>query len=294
MGEFLMKQSRAIGFLVITIIYVAAAVIGIAVYLAMPEAHLFVRILVADTAATIFVYLTGVIFKNTSIYDPFWSVIPVVVLTVIAAEAGIMEPGVILLLFAVWYWGVRLTCNWAYTFKNLATQDWRYDMYKERFPRIYQLVSFVGINMVPTLVVYVCMLPGIVFIQEGTFTWLMLPGFVLCMASATLQLVADIQMHRFRRKNIGGKQLIRDGVWKHSRHPNYLGEICMWWGVYFMMLSAVPHMWWVIFGPAANTALFFFVSIPLADKRNRKIREGFDKYVKETNSLLPFRIKKAT
>lgn len=284
-----MKHNRTAGFIVIGVIYILAVAVAAAVYLALPDMNLLMRILIADAAATVFVYLTGVALKNTSVYDPFWSVIPVVVLTLVAMDFGAREPGVVLLLAAVWYWGVRLTCNWAYTFKNLATQDWRYNMYQERFPRIYQLVSFAGINMVPTLVVYVCMLPGIVYIQEGAFTWLMLLGFIMCIAAATLQLVADIQMHRFRRQNTDGRRIIREGLWKHSRHPNYLGEICMWWGVYFMMLPAVPGMWWVIFGPVTNTALFLFVSIPLADKRNRRIREGFDEYVKQTNSLWLFK-----
>ena len=287
-----MKQSRNAGFAVIAVIYVIAIGIGIALFWVMPDIHVFLRILIADVAATVFVYLTGVFLKNASVYDPYWSIAPVVVFTGLMLESGGIGPGTLLLLIAVWYWGVRLTCNWAYTFRNLATQDWRYEGFKKKYPRAFQIISLVGINLFPTAVVYLCMLPGIVFLQKSAFNILTIVGFAMCVLAATLQLFADMQMHRFRRNNTGKRLIIRTGLWKHSRHPNYLGEILMWWSVYIIMLSAAPRMWFLFVGPLVNTLMFLFVSIPMADKRNRAERNGFDEYVRATNSLLPFRIKR--
>ena len=284
-----MKQSRAIGFSIITAIYIIATAIGVFLFLMFSDLHVFWRVLIGDVAATVFVFLAGVALGNTSVYDPYWSVAPIVILSGITVYYSEISLGIILLLLAVWYWGVRLTCNWAYTFIDLGSQDWRYDKFKNLFPRIYQLVSFVGINMVPTLVVYLCLLPGITFIQTSAFNAVTIIGFVVCILSATLQLFADLQMHRFRRENAGRKLIIRAGLWKNARHPNYLGEIVMWWGVYIIMLSAVPQMWFLIIGPIANTILFLVVSIPLADNHNRETRPGFDEYKKETNSLIPLK-----
>jgi steroid 5-alpha reductase family enzyme len=254
--------------------------------------HIFWRILAGDAAATVFVYLTGLVFKNASVYDPYWSVAPIAIFTGLAIVSGKAGLGTFLLLTAVWYWGIRLTCNWAHTFKNLATQAWRYDGFKAKYPRMFQLISFFGINLFPTIVVYLCLLPGVVFIQESACNIATLCGFAICLFAATLQLIADMQMHRFRRRNAGSRLIIRDGLWKHSRHPNYLGEILMWWGVYVMMLSSAPHMWGLLIGPLVNTLMFLFISIPMADSRNRRERIDFDKYAKETNRLLPFRIKR--
>ena len=311
-----MKDSKIAGLLVILIVYTFAIIFGINVFLALtntllPHSHIFLRILIADVAATIFVFLCGVVLKNTSVYDPYWSVAPIVILTGIAFYVGFLRLGLVasLLLYAVWFWGIRLTINWAYTFKNLSTQDWRYDMFKQKFPRIYQLISFCGINMMPTLVVYLCLLPGIMLIQENIFRFCIEPGgsiaggaglmftsrahvyigFAICIIATLIQLASDIQMHRFRRKNTENNLIIRHGLWKHSRHPNYLGEILMWWGVYVMMLSLLPHMWYLGIGALVNTLMFLFISIPMADKRNRTIRDGFDEYYRETNSLMPFR-----
>ncbi|MCL2772824.1 MAG: DUF1295 domain-containing protein [Oscillospiraceae bacterium] len=287
-----MKQSRIAGFAVITVIYAIAVWIGVTIFRVLPEAHIIWRILAGDICATIFVYLTEAALQNASVYDPYWSVAPVVIYTGITLYFGAMDMGIFLILLAVWYWGVRLTCNWAYTFKNLSTQDWRYDGFKRKYPRAFQIISFFGINIFPTLVVYLCLLPGVVFIEESALNALTVLGFMVCIAATTLQLIADVQMHRFRRRNAGQNLIIRDGLWKHSRHPNYLGEILMWWGVYIMLLSSSPGLWFLCVGPLVNTLMFLIVSIPMADKRNRGKRLGFDEYVRETNSLLPFRVKK--
>jgi len=287
-----MKQNRMTGFAVITVIYITAAWVGVALFRGLPDAHIFLRILAGDVGATVFVFLTGMILQNASVYDPYWSVAPVVIFTGLVIYCGTMNMGIILLILAVWYWGIRLTCNWAHTFKNLATQDWRYDNFKRKYPRAFQIISFFGINLFPTAVVFLCMLPGIVFIERSAFNVLTILGFAACVISATLQLVADIQMHRFRKRDTEKRLIIRDGLWKHSRHPNYLGEILMWWGVYIMMLSSSPQLWFLGVGPLVNTLMFFFVSIPMADKRNREKRQGFEEYVQETNSLLPVRIKR--
>ena len=90
-------------------------------------------------------------------------------------------------------------------------------------------------------------------------------------------------MHKFRKNRTGN--FIRTGLWKYSRHPNYLGEILMWWGIGLcgFVLTANFKM---LFGAIANTALFLFVSIPMADKRQSK-KEGFKEYKSSTRMLLP-------
>lgn len=288
-----MKQNRAAGFAVITAIYMIAIGIGILLFQAFPELPIFLRILIGDIGATVFTFLTGVILQNASVYDPYWSVAPIVIFTWITLHFGKLDTGIFLLLVAVWYWGVRLTCNWAYTFKNLATQDWRYDGFKRKYPRAFQIISFFGINLFPTLVVYLCMLPGIVFIEKSAFNVITLFGFSVCIIAATLQLFADRQIHRFRQKNAEQNLLIREGIWKYARHPNYLGEILMWWGIYVIMLSSSTQWLGLFVGPLTNTLMFLFVSIPLADKRNREKRPGFEEYIQETNNLLPFKIKRS-
>ena len=93
-------------------------------------------------------------------------------------------------------------------------------------------------------------------------------------------------MHKFRNRRTGS--FIRVGLWKYSRHPNYLGEIIMWWGVALSVIFAATNAFYLAAGALANTLLFFTVSIPLADGRQSR-KEGFDEYKKETRMLLPLK-----
>ena len=101
-----------------------------------------------------------------------------------------------------------------------------------------------------------------------------------------MQGIADIQMHKYRKNR--NSAFIRVGLWKHSRHPNYLGEILMWWGVALAVVCAAPNAWYLIAGAIANTVLFFSVSIPMADKRQSR-KDGFAEYKKQTRMLLPIK-----
>jgi steroid 5-alpha reductase family enzyme len=183
-------------------------------------------------------------------------------------------------------WGIRLTANWAYTFANLKHQDWRYTMLKEKTGKYYPIINFVGIHLVPTLIVYACVLPAVFVMQSGVNNVFSFVFIVISLLAATMQGVADIQMHKFR-KNKTKENFIRNGLWKYSRHPNYLGEILMWWGVGLASVFALGwNSWYLLCGAVLNTLLFLFVSIPMADQRQSR-KEGFEEYKKQTFSLLP-------
>ena len=277
------KNSKSKSILVITVIYVLAAALGVAVYMALPFLF-WIRLLIADVAATIFVFVFSVIFKNASVYDPYWSVQPIVIIAGYALTSNI-TPATLLLIISIVYWGIRLTGNWAYVFGGLNHQDWRYTKFENETGRLYPFINFTGIHMVPTLIVYLTTLPAVCVIRQelraniGSFI-----GMAVCVGAATLQLVADTQMHKYRKSGQHG--LIRTGLWKYARHPNYLGEILMWWGIAIQAVSVMPSHWWLVAGAVANTILFFSVSIPLADKR-QSAKPGYAEYKAGTRSLLP-------
>ncbi|MBQ8885748.1 MAG: DUF1295 domain-containing protein [Clostridia bacterium] len=279
------KDRRGVGFAVIAAIYILATAGAIFLYRALPFSF-WLNLLIADAAATVFVFIFSVILKNASVYDPYWSVQPPVILIACAFKAE-MNAVRVLLLIAVCFWGVRLTANWAYTFHGLAHQDWRYTMLKEKTGKFYPVINFVGIHMVPTLVVYACILPAVfAFEYEAAWNAGSVVFFLLSLGAAIMQGIADIQMQRFRKRKSGG--FIRDGLWKYSRHPNYLGEILMWWGVAGAVVSVMPSRWYLAVGALLNTLLFCFVSLPMAEKRQAK-KDGFEKYKKQTRILLPIK-----
>lgn len=289
------KSSRPYSFIIITAIYVTASALGIWTFSLNDEMSMLLRLFTADLVATVFVWLCGVLLSNSSVYDPYWSVAPPIMLSGYAIFSGASSLPVILMIVAIWYWAVRLTWNWAYTFPNLLKQDWRYDMYKEKFPRLWHVVNLTGINLMPTVIVFLAMIPGFLLIDIATssdvhcniFTWI---GTAICISAATLQLISDTQAHGFRRKHRG--EVCTIGLWSHSRHPNYLGEILMWWGIYLLYLTGCAEMetWKEFFLPAAgaiaNTCLFIFISIPMMEKRQLADKPAYNEYKSKVRMLI--------
>ncbi len=280
-----MKENRAFAFVFVAIAYIVAGAVGIFVYNLSSFAFLW-KLLLADIASTVVIFIFSVAIKNASTYDPYWSVQPMVILIAYACRYSLS--GVRILPFvATMVWGIRLTANWAYTFKNLSWQDWRYTMLKEKTGKLYPVVNFVGIHLVPTLVVYACVLPAVfTFVYGGGWNFGSILFFVVSLLCVLLQGTADIQMHRFRGRKTGG--FIREGLWKYSRHPNYLAEILFWWCIGLSAFCLAPARWYLLGGALANTCLFLFVSIPLAEGKQSK-KAGYEEYRKGTRALLPIR-----
>ena len=280
------NQSKTVSIVIIGIIYLIATLLGCYVFRTLNKGlHELVALFLADVVATVVVWGFGLFYKNVSVYDPYWSVAPPVMFTVWAFYKSAFSFPVILLLISVWYWGIRLTGNWAYTFKGLAHEDWRYTRYREtQSPFVFQIINFFGLNMMPTVLVFAAMLPGFGLFEStetaNMLTWL---GFAICISAATLQLVADTQIHRFREAHPG--RYCDVGFWKHGRHPNYLGEISMWWGVWTMYAS-VYGLDWLILAPLAMTALFLFISIPMMERRQLQNKPGYAEYRKNTRMLI--------
>ena len=279
------NYSKGTSLAIITLIYGIAAAAGFLLFdklsAVLPEIW---ALLLSDVLATVIVWAFGLVYENVSVYDPYWSVAPPVMFTAWAFYKGCFTLPVILLLVAVWYWGIRLTGNWAYTFKGLGHEDWRYTRYRETQPPfLFHVTNFFGLNMMPTLLVFLCMLPGFGLFEAESASWLTWLGFVVCLSSATIQLVADTQIHRFRDEHPG--QFCNVGLWKRGRHPNYFGEVQMWWGVW-LMYASVHGIDWLVIAPVAMTCLFLFVSIPMMERRQLERKPGYAEYRKKTRILI--------
>ncbi len=290
----------------IAAIYLFATVVGIVVYFAVNRVPIpditassqpIIALLIADVVATIVVWAFGLLYENVSVYDPYWSVFPPIAFLLWAFYTGVWSLPVILLLVATWYWGWRLTRNWAITFKGIGHEDWRYTKYRSLHPALFHLINFFGLNMVPTLVVFAAMLPGLKLFEPGNLVYtlsaegglysvsgaVLILGFLVCLSSATIQLIADKQSHDFRAAHPG--EVCNVGLWKHGRHPNYFGEIQFWWGIW-IMYAALNGFDWFILGPIAMTALFLGISIPLMEQRQLANKPGYAAYRKQTRILI--------
>jgi len=280
------KTGRGASFFIIFMVYLLALLLGIFVYFRVSGYH-WLRILIADVAATTLVFIFSCIFDNASVYDPYWSVQPIMILLPLMLASPSLPK--ILLYFMVLFWGIRLTTNWAYTFHGLEHQDWRYSQLSEQTGKLYFFVNFAGIHMFPTLIVFACILPAIFVMDESpAFSPLCLIGFFVSVGAVILQMVSDIQMQEYRKNR--STPFIEVGLWKYALHPNYLGEILMWWGVAIFSVALLGFRWYLILGAVLNNLMFLFISIPMADKRQAK-KPGYDEYREGKNRLIPIRFR---
>lgn len=281
-----LNLSKGKSIALVSLIYGVAAAAGLFVFTRIgPRVPELWAVFIADAVATAIVWAAGLVLGNVSVYDPYWSVFPPVMFLIWSVYKAEWSLPVILLLVAVWLWGTRLTLNWAITFKGLAYEDWRYTKYRITLsPALFHLTNFFGLNMMPTVLVFACMVPGFKIYESihsaGIFTWL---GFVICIASAVIQMVADRQIHRFRAENPG--KFCDVGLWKKGRHPNYFGEIQFWWGIWLMYASLEgPDL--LVIAPLAMTCLFLYISIPLMEQRQLENKPGYAEYRKRTRILI--------
>jgi steroid 5-alpha reductase family enzyme len=282
------KCPRAYGFAVLLLIYILASAVGIAVFRLLPGLGLMARLFAADISATLFVWLTGLFLRNSSVYDPYWSVAPAVMLLLLEIVLQAMSAGVLLLNAVVLLWAIRLTAHWSTTFHGLKVEDWRYVNFRESHPKLWFFINLFGINLFPTVVVFLVMLPAFYFVMNAPpLNTGIIAGALLSVFAASVQAISDHQMRVFRSAPENRGKVNRTGLWNYIRHPNYLGEILMWWGIFLMLFFTQPALWLTIVGPIVNTLMFVFVSVPLMEKRQLKNKPEYDAYITETGALLP-------
>lgn len=279
-----MKKAKF--FILVFAIYILAFAIGFLAGNWLPI-DLYWRVFVMDIVATIVVWIFTLIFKNTSIYDPYWSVAPIVIGIYVLCMLGNYNPINIIYLVILSIWGIRLTINWLIVCTGFDYEDWRYRNYRENLPKpLFHLVNFFGLQMVPTLVVYAGLSPiFVMFNKETSYSYLSLIGIVLMIIGILLEIFADKQMHQFLNET-KEKVTCKKGLWNFSRHPNYLGENLIWIGTFVAMLFADINKWYVGIGMILMLALFLFISIPLAEHRQIKRRKDYAEYKRTTSMFL--------
>ena len=295
-GRSFAGLSRSAAFAVVTACYLAAGVAALVTALLLRHHHPMTVAFVADLVATVVIFALSMVLANSSLYDPYWSVAPPVVAVAFAAVSPAdLATGAtvrqVVVIALVLVWAVRLTGNWAIGWHGLTQEDWRYVMMRDdthgRLP--WWLVSFVGVQLVPTLVVFVGLLPlwPALGAPRHSFNVLDVVALLIAAAAIAVETIADNQMRAFARHGDNRGRTIDVGLWSRSRHPNYLGEISFWCGLYLFGLAADPHWWWTVAGPVVMVLLFQVVSIPMMEDRSLQRRPDYTDYQARVPKLLP-------
>jgi len=285
----MIKNNKPLSLLIVAAIYFLAFY---ACYFAFPlvnKSNTYLTILYLDIIATVIVFIFSVLFKNSSIYDPYWSVAPPVIATYLVflnPEGNSVRQWILLIL--IFFWGIRLTLNWARGWKGLIHQDWRYTDISIKTGLMYWPVSFLGIHLMPTIFVFLGCLPlWYALTAANNIQFLDFLALTITLGAIIIEWMADQQLWIFRKKAISG-QIMNTGLWSVMRHPNYFGEITFWGGMFLFGIAASGVVAaWTGIGFLGMVLLFNFISVPIMNKRNLARRPKYTEYMKITPALWP-------
>lgn len=259
--------------IVILIIYLIALGAAMLTLWYAPIENILWKTALADVVATIVVFIFSMIYNNTSVYDPYWSAAPIFIVLywLIKAESADFFFKAIWIL--VLLWGVRLTWNWILRWDGMKDEDWRYVRFRKSSGKMYWVISFFGLQMMPTIWVFAGLVP-VYYAMQGEVSWLDswlgVIAFVFTLSAIMLEKSADDQLRHYLKNRKDRSEHIQAGLWVMMKYPNYIGEMLFWWGLFLCAIAVDRALWWTVFGPASISLLFIFISIPMMSKRLSK------------------------
>jgi steroid 5-alpha reductase family enzyme len=234
------------------------------------------------------VWAASVPLRDVSIVDSAWSfliLVPALAVAVVVPQAG-PRAAVVLGLTAIW--ALRLTGHIAWRHRG-QPEDRRYQAIRRRNEPHFQWKSLYLVFGLQALLAWVVAAPLMAAVASPA-PWNALDALGLALAAFGLMFesLADAQLARFRAQAGNRGKVMDRGLWRLSRHPNYFGECCLWWGLW--LVAAAAGAWWTVPSPLLITVLLLKVSgVPLLEDDLSRRRPGYAEYVRRTPAFVPWR-----
>ena len=231
-------------------------------------------------------WIVSVVKRNVTIVDTLWSLLFVIAAAVYAASADVPSQRAWLVLCLVGLWGVRLAAYLAWRNRG-HEEDRRYQAIRRRNEPNFALKSLWLIFGFQAVLAWIISLPLVGAVVSdtplGLLDWL---GVALWAVGVFFEAVGDWQLARFKADPANAGKVMDTGLWRYTRHPNYFGDFCAWWGFYLLALSA--GAWWSIVGPLIMSFLLLrFSGVRLLERDIGERRPAYAEYVRRTNAFFP-------
>ncbi len=192
-------------------------------------------------------------------------------------------------------WGLRLAAH-------IAARNWghgedpRYDKLLDRHPGNRKIGAFIHVYLTQGIVLWIVSLPVQVASYESEpLNWISVLGIAIWFVGFSCESIGDWQLSRFKARRANGApmgQVMDTGLWRYTRHPNYFGDACIWWGIF---LLAGGH--WVGLLTAFSPLLMNYLLVKKTGKRMledqlSQSRPGYQDYIKRTSGFFPLPPKK--
>ncbi len=229
-------------------------------------------------------YIGTNIARNSSLIDIAWGIGFVIVS--ISAQILYGNPSTIIFVGLVSLWGLRLAYhiflrNWG------KPEDFRYTNFRNEWGKTYALRSYFQLFLFQGLLTYMISLAFFMGQQSSINNYLLVGlGIIIYGFGYAFESIGDAQLKRHLQTN-KTKSIIRTGLWKYTRHPNYFGEAVLWWGIFIVALGFNAPIWTVISPITISLFIRYVSGVPLLEKRMEKYPE-FEDYKSKTPIFIPF------
>ncbi|MFC1700401.1 DUF1295 domain-containing protein [Patescibacteria group bacterium] len=249
---------------------------------------IYIQILLLSLGINTFFFLLASAFKTDKFTDFTYGFTFIVVMLTLLFKSGTFYLYQILVTLMVVFWGLRLATYLLVRILRIK-KDSRFDNKRENFLKFLQFWFFQAVS------IWIILLPSIFLLSkkiDSSIDLVMLLGIGFWAAGLLIETISDWQKYNFRNDLENKNKWIQTGLWKYSRHPNYFGEMLVWWGIF---IFAIPFMEGISFlnilSPIYITFILLFVSgIPLLEK-SYDSKFGSDKkyqeYKRKTSILIP-------
>ena len=236
----------------------------------------------------VLLWLLSLVKKNASIVDIYWGLGFVVVgwASAINADEVSVLGKVVLALVTVW--GLRLSLYLGIR-NHGKPEDFRYVAMRKHYGARFPIISLFTVFLLQGAIMMVVSLPVQIALSdaESSLSIVSYIGIAIFALGIFFEAVGDWQLARFKRDPQNAGQVMQTGLWKYTRHPNYSGDTCVWWGIGIVALG-VNYGWIGLFGSLLMNFFLVRVSgVPMLERSMSKRRPGYDEYKRRTSSFVP-------
>lgn len=231
-------------------------------------------------------FLLGLFLQRNDVADIAWGLgFILLVWTFFPYEAPTSHSTLIVILVSLW--GLRLAFHIQRRHRG-KPEDPRYAAWRASW-KFFRLRSYAQIYLLQGALLFIIALPILTTHAASPVAWNHLSsiGFIVWIVGMFFEVIGDRQLRAFTSKPENKGKILQTGLWKYTRHPNYFGEVTLWWGIFLIALGAGSPLW-VVVSPLTITLLILFVSgIPMLEARY-KDREDFEAYKRRTSIFFPW------
>ena len=242
----------------------------------------------AIVALMLTTWLISVKLKNASIVDIIWGFGFVVVAWTVrlTVEGNHTRQNLLVALATIWGLRLALYLWWRNHGKD---EDFRYVAMRRKHGQRFPIVSLYTVYATQGALMWIVSLP----LQLGQVRatpklgFLAIIGAVLWAIGLAFESVGDAQLTKFKSDPASKGVVMNKGLWRYTRHPNYFGDCCVWWGLGLIASETRLGMWGLIGSAAMNVLLRRVSGVTLLEKSLKKRRQGYDEYIRVTSPFIP-------